>query len=143
MDIKNRLMTLRRAENLRKWRKMKECARTLFYKYPWQRATGVLIPKEKGATYISQFHPICFLILEGKIFFSLVAQRLCAYLERNKYIDTTVQNAGFSGCLEHLSMIWHQIQAAKKDKTDLHVVFLDLANAFGSVPHNLSISSTC
>ncbi len=39
--------------------------------------------------------------------------------------------------LEHTNMIWNQIQAAKKDGRDLHVVFLDLANAFGSVPHNL------
>ena len=34
-------------------------------------------------------------------------------------------------------MIWHQIQTAKKDKRDLYVIFLDLANAFGSVPHEL------
>ncbi|KAJ8016037.1 hypothetical protein DPEC_G00002970 [Dallia pectoralis] len=34
-------------------------------------------------------------------------------------------------------MIWHQIQAAKKEKRDIHVIFLDLANAFGSAPHNL------
>ncbi|KAK0156516.1 Retrovirus-related Pol polyprotein from type-1 retrotransposable element R2 [Merluccius polli] len=34
-------------------------------------------------------------------------------------------------------IIWHQIQVAKKEGRDLHVVFLDLANAFGSVPHNL------
>ncbi|KAL7853971.1 hypothetical protein AOLI_G00208150 [Acnodon oligacanthus] len=34
-------------------------------------------------------------------------------------------------------MIWHQIQAAKKDKRDIHVIFLDLANAFGSVPYSL------
>ncbi len=39
--------------------------------------------------------------------------------------------------MEHTSIIWHQIQAAKKDKRDIHVIFLDLANAFGSVPHNL------
>ena len=44
---------------------------------------------------------------------------------------------GFAGCIEHTSMIWHQIQAAKIEKRDLHVVFLDLANAFGSVPHSL------
>lgn len=29
-------------------------------------------------------------------------------------------------------MIWHQIQAAKKERRDLHVVFLDLANTFGN-----------
>ena len=34
-------------------------------------------------------------------------------------------------------MIWHQIQAAKAEKRDLNVIFLDLANAFGSVPHSL------
>ncbi|CDQ81793.1 unnamed protein product [Oncorhynchus mykiss] len=34
-------------------------------------------------------------------------------------------------------MIWHQIQTAKKDKRDLYVIFLNLANAFGSVPHEL------
>lgn len=106
----------------------------------WRRAGGVLIPKEKDATDIGQFRPICLLNVEGKIFFSVIARRLSTYLEKNKYIDTSVQKAGIpgvSGCLEHTSMIWHQIQAAKKDKRDIHVIFLDLANAFGSVPHNL------
>ncbi|KAJ8412701.1 hypothetical protein AAFF_G00116520 [Aldrovandia affinis] len=89
---------------------------------------------------ISQIRPICLLNVEGKLFFSIVARRLSTCLERNKYVDTSVQKAGipgFSGCLEHTSMIWHQIQAAKKDKRDLHIIFLDLANAFGSVPHEL------
>lgn len=31
----------------------------------------------------------------------------------------------------------HQIQVAKKEGSDLHVVFLDLSNAFDSVPQNL------
>ena len=44
---------------------------------------------------------------------------------------------GFAGCLEHTSMIWHLIQTAKIEKKDLHVIFLDLANAFDSVPHSL------
>ena len=34
-------------------------------------------------------------------------------------------------------MFWHQIQAAKKKGGDLRVIFLDLANAFGLVLHNL------
>lgn len=55
-------------------------------------------------------------------------------------MDTTVQKAEipkFSGCLEHTSMIWHQIQLAKREKTVLRVIFLDLASAFGCVPHRL------
>ncbi|KAL7852846.1 hypothetical protein SRHO_G00186310 [Serrasalmus rhombeus] len=44
---------------------------------------------------------------------------------------------GFSECLEYTSIIWHQLQSSKREKKDLHVVFLDLANAFGSVPHRI------
>ncbi|KAJ8414647.1 hypothetical protein AAFF_G00038490 [Aldrovandia affinis] len=122
------------------WRLMRVVWQKKIIPKAWRRAGGVLIPKEKDASDISQFRPICLLNVEGKLFYSIVARRLSTYLERNKYVDTSVQKAGipgFSGCLEHTSMIWHQIQAAKKDKRDLHIVFLDLANAFGSVPHEL------
>ena len=111
----------------------------------WCRAGGVLIPKEKESVRIDQFRMISLLNVEGKIFFSIVAKRLVQYLEKNGLIDTTVQKAGipgFAGCIEHTSVIWHQIQTAKQEGRELHVVFLDLANAFGSVPHSL-IWSAC
>lgn len=82
----------------------------------WRRAGGVLIPKEKDAADVNQFRPIC---LPGE-------EQICGHI-----------HVWSSGCLEHISMIWHQIQEAKKEKRDLHVTFLNLANAFGSVPHNL------
>ena len=44
---------------------------------------------------------------------------------------------GSPGCIEHSAMIWDEIQIAKKEKLDLVVVWLDLANAFGSVPHKV------
>ncbi len=122
------------------WRMMKVVWQKQAIPNAWRRAGGILIPKEKDSVDISQFRQISLLNVEGKIFFSVVAHRLAVYLEKNHFIDTTVQKAGipgFSGCLEHTNMIWNQIQAAKKDGRDLHVVFLDLANAFGSVPHNL------
>lgn len=78
--------------------------------------------------------------VEGKIFFTVVAKRMTNYLLANNYIDTSCQKAGvpgFPGCVEHSAMIWEQIQTAKCKKTDLHVVWLDLENAYGSVPHQL------
>ena len=33
-------------------------------------------------------------------------------------------------------MIWNSILSAKRDKTELHVICLNLANAYGSVPHH-------
>lgn len=41
------------------------------------------------------------------------------------------------GCVEHSTMIWDQIQKAKWEKADFHVIWLDQANTYGSVPHQL------
>lgn len=106
----------------------------------WRRAVTVFIPKETNSTTISQFRSIALLNVEGKIFFSILAKRLTTYLISNGYIDTSCQKAGvpgFPGCVEHSAVIWEQIQRAKRERGDLHVVWLDLANAYGSVPHQL------
>ncbi|XP_078665283.1 uncharacterized protein LOC144907786 [Branchiostoma floridae x Branchiostoma belcheri] len=106
----------------------------------WRRAGGVFIPKEKESTNIKQFRNISLLNVEGKLFFSILAKRMIAYLLANSYIDTEVQKAGvpgFPGCIEHASTIWQQIQLARRNKEDLHIVWLDLTNAYGSVPHSV------
>ena len=69
-----------------------------------------------------------------------MARRITTYLLENGYIDTSCQKAGvpgFPGCVEHSAMIWDQIQRAKWEKNDWHVIWLDLANAYGSLPHQL------
>ena len=106
----------------------------------WCLADGILIPKEENSTGIGSFRPISLLNIEGKIFFGVIARRLTTFLMANKMIDTSVQKAGipgFPGCLEHAEMIWTSIQHAKQEKKDLHVTWLDLANAYGAVPHDL------
>ena len=106
----------------------------------WCLADGIWIPKEKNAKGIGNFRPISLLNIEGKIFFGVLARRLTNFLMNNNYINTAVQKAGipgFPGCLEHAQMIWNSIQRAKKQKKEIHVVWLDLANAYGSVPHSL------
>ena len=40
----------------------------------WRRAGGIFIPKERDSVEINQFRPICLLNVEGKVFFSVVAQ---------------------------------------------------------------------
>ena len=115
------------------WRNKKICTQ-------WMRADGVYIPKEQDSTTITQFRPISLLNVEGKIFFSVMASRLTNFLLENKYLDTSVQKGGIPGvpgCLEHATMIWDAIQKAKAEKKDLDVVWLDLANAYGSVPHEM------
>ena len=106
----------------------------------WREAEGVFIPKEDGAKEVKDFRTISLLNVEGKIFFALKADRLLKYALANKYIDTAVQKGGvpdISGCMEHTSAISQMIREAKAGKKDLVITWLDLANAYGSIPHHV------
>ena len=106
----------------------------------WQKAEGIFIPKEKVSVDINQFRPISLLNVEGKIFFAVLAKRLTSYLTQNDYIDKSIQKGGIPGvpgCIEHSTMIWESIKRAKQNRLSLHVVWLDLANAYGAVRHQL------
>lgn len=106
----------------------------------WCRAEGVYLPKEQNAENIGQFRPISIINVACKIFMGILAKRTVAYLQSNGYVDESVQKAGIPGipgCTEHAFTLWDAIQEAKKNKENLNVVWLDLANAYGSVPHEL------
>lgn len=62
------------------------------------------------------------------------------FLLRNRYIDTSVQKGGVPrvpGCIEHTGVVIQLIREARENKGDLAVVWIDLANAYGSIPHKL------
>ena len=106
----------------------------------WKRAEGCFVPKEKDSEKIKQFRNISLLSVEGKVFFSIMAKRMTEYMISNKYIDVSIQKGGipgFSGCIEHTSVISQLIRETKERRGDLTCVWLDLANAYGSIPHQL------
>ena len=58
----------------------------------------------------------------------------------NKYLDQTAQKAyveGVNGCIEHTIVVHEVIQHAKLNKKTVHLSWLDLEDAFGSVQHGL------
>ena len=99
------------------------------------------MPKEKDSRKIDQFQPISLLNVEGKIFFGVIAKRMMRFVINNRYVNTSIQKAGvprFPGCIEHTVLLWERIKMAKNNKTtELHVIWLDLENAYGSVRHQL------
>ncbi|XP_050957201.1 uncharacterized protein LOC127158092 [Labeo rohita] len=83
---------------------------------------------------------ISLLSVEGKIFFKIMSQRLMEYLLKNGYIDTSVQKGGVPGvpgCLEHTGVVTQLIREARESRGDLATLWLDLTNAYGSIPHKL------
>ena len=106
----------------------------------WGLAEGIFVPKEENSKGISTFRPISLLSVESKIFWSIISNRITTYMLKNHYINTTSQKGGipgFYGCLEHNAMISEIIHHAKAKKKDLTMIWLDMANAYGSVPHQL------
>ena len=106
----------------------------------WSIAEGIYLPKEEDSKDIGQFRPISLLNIDGKIIFGIIAKRIITFVTKNGYVDESNQKAGIPGipgCVEHAFSIWDAIQDAKVNKKDLSVIWLDLANAYGSVPHVL------
>jgi hypothetical protein len=106
----------------------------------WMVAEGCFIPKEEDSCSLKQFRTISLLNVEGKTCMAVLAKRMTSYMLSNKYIDTAVQKGGIpgvAGCIEHTSVVTQIIKEAKENNGDLTVIWLDLANAYGSIPHKV------
>ena len=101
------------------------------------------IPKTKlpNSPDVKDFRPVALLNIEGTIFFSLVSRKVEDHIiTKNKIINSSVQKgcmAKVSGCWEHMSVVWDELKSTKVEKANIAAVWLDIANAYDSVPHQL------
>ena len=108
----------------------------------WRKAEGIFIPKENGATAVEKFRTISFLNVEGKLQLGLLARKMTTFTLANGYIDSSIQKGGIpgvSGCLEHTTVLSQLIREAKVLKKNLVATWLDIADAYGSMPHQLTM----
>ncbi|KAL5251266.1 hypothetical protein ACHWQZ_G016834 [Mnemiopsis leidyi] len=101
---------------------------------------GVYIPKSDGDFSPHSGRPISLGNIQGKIYLAVLAKRLTNFVVSNGYVDLSVQKGGVpgvQGCTEHFGAMWEVLKDARIRKRDLSVVWLDLANAYGAVPHVL------
>ena len=109
----------------------------------WRSAQEIYMPKVSSPSEnkLSDFRAIALLNVEGKLFFILVSKRLETHLiHNNKFISNSIQKGCMEkipGCWEHLPMVWHALKEARAQKSNLAIMWLDLANAYGSIPHRL------
>ena len=111
----------------------------------WRSAQEIYIPKVSSPSKnkLSDLGPIALLNVEGKLFLNLVCKCLEAHLRHsNKFTDTSIQKGCMEKiprCWEHLSMVWRALKEARAKKSNLGVIWLDIANAYGSIPHKLIV----
>ena len=105
----------------------------------WAIAYIKLLSKSDDLSVVSEFRPIAITCVAGKIFFSVLSDRLQVYMLRNSYISKEVQKgflAGMSGCIEYTVALLEAIRDAKESHRQIVITWLDLANAYGSIRHN-------
>ena len=122
---------------------------TLFSKIILQKAPGprswysgkiTLIHKAGNPSLPANFRPIALTSCIGKIFHKIIAKRLERYIVSNEIVDVSTQKgfiSGINGTMEHTFTLNSLLENAKANSLPIFVTFLDLKNAFGSVPHAL------
>ena len=106
----------------------------------WGSARIKLIYKTGDPSDPGNFRLIALTLVVGKVFHKIISFRLKEYLQKNNVIDTSVQKGfitGLPGVFEHVYSLSAILQDANSAKRPLMITFLNLKNAFGSVPHQL------
>lgn len=106
----------------------------------WAIAYIILLSKSDKLNLPGEFRPIALTNCDGKIFFSLIGERAERYFVRNEYINRAKQKGFLSeipGCVEHSFALVEALKEAKRSQAQIVSTWIDLANAYGSVRHNL------
>ena len=106
----------------------------------WGLGLIILLSKSDILDNPAEFRPIALGSTLAKIFFSGLSNRLHDYFVNNNMIKRNIQK-GFirqvCGCLDHTFSLWETLKHAKNSKRSIVTAWIDLANAYGSVRHNL------
>jgi len=102
----------------------------------WKQAKTILIYKKGDATDPTNWRPINLQNAIYKIYAGILANRYMRWMELNKRISPSQK--GFrevNGCHEHNFLAASILNTTRRSKKKLFVVWYDLANAFGTIPH--------
>ncbi|XP_023215159.1 uncharacterized protein LOC111617978 [Centruroides sculpturatus] len=103
----------------------------------WKTSTTILLHKKGDPNDIHNWRPIALANTLGKIYSACLANRLLRWCEDNEIISNAQKGfMRFEGCSEHSYVLQSTIQHARRKNGECHVAWLDLRNAFGSVPHS-------
>ena len=108
----------------------------------WASSKVILITKDEDTNPSdpTEFRMISLTANVGKLYHTLESSRTIQFMITNKYLDPSAQKAyinGVNGCVEHIQVVQEVIQHAKTNNKTAHITWIDLIDAFGSLPHML------
>lgn len=103
----------------------------------WKEAKTILIHKSGNRDDLGNWRPLSLGNTIGKLYTAILADRIAYWAEDGGRLS--LQQKGFTsydGCLEHNFIVQTAIDDARRNGKELCIAWLDLANAFPSVPHS-------
>lgn len=106
----------------------------------WKRSSTILTYKKGPESDIGNWRPIALSGTTAKLYASCIADRLMKWGVSSESISKCQK--GFmptEGCLQHNFHLHSLIEEARRTGRKICVAWLDLTNAFGSIPHDYII----
>ncbi|GFY44120.1 retrovirus-related Pol polyprotein from type-2 retrotransposable element R2DM [Trichonephila inaurata madagascariensis] len=108
----------------------------------WKASRTVLIHKKGDVNNLENWRPITLSNTIYKLFTKCLAKKLSEWCEANNILSPAQKGfSPYDGVLEHNFLLTQHLEAARRCKTDKFVAWLDISNAFGSVPRQVVIDS--
>ena len=106
-----------------------------------RKSRTVLIHKKGETDDPGNFRPISLLNALYKLYSGILASRITRTATPHNWLSAEQKGflPGVRGIHEHTFLLQTAIDEAKKHRGDLSVAWLDLTNAFGSIPHPVLI----
>ena len=107
----------------------------------WKESRTILIHKKGDKKDLGNWRPISLSSCLYKLYTGILADRLARWAGRTGAVSSVQK--GFmpaEGCLEHNFLLQQCLDDARARGKELTVTWLDLRNAFGSVPHTAILS---
>ncbi|KAG2759384.1 hypothetical protein Pcac1_g28554 [Phytophthora cactorum] len=104
----------------------------------WKVGVVRLLHKKGERLDPANWRPICLQQTIYKLYAGILSRKFVRWLDvNNRHADAQKGFRAMNGCGEHNFLAATLVDHARRKRKELHVVWYDFANAFGSVPHDL------
>eukprot|EP00731_Ephydatia_muelleri_P036489 Em0264g2a len=103
----------------------------------WKTSSTILIHKAGDTTNLDNWRPIALQNTAYKVYAGVIAKRVTNWaIQEGKLSPSQKGFLPYEGCLEHNFVLRSVLQDARRRKRDLTISWLDLKDAYSSVPHS-------
>mgnify|MGYP001793177879 CR=1 FL=1 len=103
----------------------------------WKKAEIILIYKKGDTMSLDNWRPIALQSTAYKLYAGVISHQLAGWaVENGKLSPNQKAFLPGEGCAEHIFCLQAALEDSRRHHKNIYVAWLDLRNAFGSVPHS-------